>query len=124
MARIARIVAPDTQDLTKRGGELSNIKMRNPPVWTNEMIKIFYDEILGEPKLRNSEFQALNEILTKILCESDQETRAELRIFLMRWKARTIFVDALKEEKDRQDDLEIEEQNGDGIGEGEYRVTS
>jgi len=68
-----------------------------------EMKKYIDEEIIGEPQLGSKELEIVNNILTKILRESDQKTRTELRNFLKRWEVRTLFVDALQEEKDIQD---------------------
>ena len=69
----------------------------------NKIEKFLNEQILGNSPLSSKELQDLNEMLTKVLGESNQQTRDELRTFLKIWEARILFVDALQEEKDKQD---------------------
>jgi hypothetical protein len=65
--------------------------------------RVLNEEVLGNPPLSSKELRDLDEALTKILRESNQQSRDELESFLVRWRMRTLFVGVLQEEKDRNE---------------------
>ena len=112
---------PSKEEKTKRGclcGEPTcakclfvNCKDENCVVHTKERkerfkrtyhegkLKFLNEEILSNPPIPNKEMRLLDEILIKMLRESNQQIRDELRAFLKKWEIRTLSVDALEETK-------------------------
>ena len=80
--------------------------MTSKTVLKREAEKFLNEEILGNPPLSSKEMRDLDAMLTKILRESNQQTRDELLAFLKGWEIRTLFLNALQEAKDMQDGTE------------------
>lgn len=57
-------------------------------------------EMFDDPQLSSREMQTVDALLTKILRESDEETRKELLTLIRRWEMRVLFIDAVQEARD------------------------